>query len=221
MLLQIKFGQKGFGLSESLVACLILGLAVAGMATLFSHQIKGMSYFTEGQDLMDLRARLQIVLKRPQNCACHLNPDLTTDDTNDPLLVLDPTNTSTGQTLPLQTIKAGCSAGSPVILQQAGTLANGLRVQNLQVADLRPTGVAQQWSGYWRIVLAREPDNAPREIRIPLMVNTRLRSPTEAVVETCQSTVSTAVSGLSSCPPGMVMVGPVAAIGSYCIDQQP
>lgn len=221
MLPEIKLKQKGFGLSESLVACLILGIAVAGLSTLFSNQIKGMSYLTEGQDLMDLRARLQTVLKRPQNCACHLNPDLTTDDSNDPLLVLDPTNTTSGQTLPLLSVKAGCAVNSPVILQQGGTLTNGLRVQAVQVADLRPTGVAQQWSGFWHMQLVRESDNTPREVRIPLVVNTRLVSPSEAVVDTCQSSVSTAVSSLITCPPGMVMVGPASGIGSYCVDQQP
>ncbi len=211
--------EKGFSIIEAMVAAVIIAITVGGLSTLMAAQLKASQAITHGLDILDLRSQLQTVLANSQNCGCQLNPDLSTDDANDPNLTFDPTVIDGSNTLNLRSIRAGCSATSPMIVQANQNLGNGFQITSLDFAELRPTGSPNQWQGTWRVSIADTNGNAIRGFEHHQVVNTRLVSPTQAVVNTCQGTNSP--TGLAGCPSGMAMIGGAGLIGSYCIDVQP
>lgn len=211
--------QRGFSVMEALVAAALLGTVAMTAATLSTSQNTALRFLAHKAESIDIKMQMQQVFANPDNCACQLNPDLTVDNSNDVALVFDPTRTDGSQRMELTNMKAGCLLSSPIIAADGQAITPDLSVDNIDFAGLRPTGNAGEWTGNWRVQLrsARERISlAHLEVAQTVMI--QVTGPTTAKVISCKGPASPGI--LSVCPPGMAMIGPPNAIGTYCIHRQ-
>jgi type II secretory pathway pseudopilin PulG len=134
-------------LVEIMVALGILSILALAFATFVVNQQKNMAALEQKEDSVELRNYLMLSLQNASVCTCQLNPNLTEDDSNDANLWFNSNMTDGSQTINLKKLRTGCGVSDPNIAFEGQVLPSGLTMEKIELKNIVPTGVTNEWQG--------------------------------------------------------------------------
>lgn len=209
----------GFNLVELLIAVTIgMSLIYASSSlvkTIYSADQNSKKYM----DSIVLRQELELALKNWNTCTCQVNPLQNLALASN--LRIDTTLT-TAQSFHLQQVRSSCdfAALDNFIVKEgenADTVGNGLKVNNVSVVDIRKTPRPNEYLGKLEVALE---SISPISIPFVFEVDSTQGTPNSRPILKC---VGQNESGpyIKACPPGhwWVMVGQPDKPGTYCMER--
>jgi len=214
-------GCRGFSLTGMVIAVGILGVTVLSSAAIMSSMARSSRYAAQRNLVGELRERFKRDIRDVTICNCHLNPNLTQDDSNDANLRVNSTVTDGSGVVNLTRIREGCAVTDPVVAELGQNLGEGLLVDGIFLAGLVPTRNLNEWRGTWRITFRTAAEGTPLA---PLEVSqffyldplSAVATPAAALIERCKGDTPAVI---NDCPAGMAMVGLAGQFGTFCISQ--
>lgn len=206
--------QRGVTLAGVLMGVAVMGIVVAGGASLIQIQTSSALFMTQRSELFTLKSGLIRVVQNPDVCTCQLNS---------PTLHFDARpNATLPRTITLPRIREGCAAGDVVLAEPGQRIADGLFVDQVELTDIVPTGNLNEWRGKWRVLMRPVPGAtplAPTELHLFFMADAAsiATNPAMARISSCRAPVTPGL--LNSCPPGYVLVGGPSTFSAFCIHQ--
>ncbi|KHD89350.1 MAG: hypothetical protein OM95_04295 [Bdellovibrio sp. ArHS] len=143
--------ESGQSLVQALVGVGIIALMAATFAQMYVSQQKQLRSLEQKSEALDIKAQIITTMQNADACTCQLNPDLTTDDANDANLKFDSTIVDGSQEIKTNVLRTGCIAQAATIVTTNQTLGSGLEVESVALKNLKPTGVANVWTGEWSV----------------------------------------------------------------------
>jgi Tfp pilus assembly protein PilV len=134
-------------LVELMIALGMLSILALGFASFVVNQQKSMSALEQKADSIELRNYLMLSLQNASICTCQLNPNLTEDDSNDTNLWFNSNITDGSQTIDLKKLRTGCGVSDPIIALEGKVLSSGLTMEKIELKNIVPTGVTNEWQG--------------------------------------------------------------------------
>jgi len=119
-------GTGGFSLIQGLVAISLLAIVSLLFATMVTNQFKMIRHVEQKSEMLDIRNHLLNTFSESDVCSCQLNPDLTTDSSNDPDLRFDSCIIDGSQSIDVKKIKSGCEIDAPVVVEEGQKLPSGI-----------------------------------------------------------------------------------------------
>jgi len=137
----------GFSLVEMLVAVGILSVLGLAFATFVTSNTKNLKFIEQKADSLEFRNYLILSLQNSSICTCQLNPTLTTDDSNDANLEFNSEIVDGSQVINIRRLRTGCAATDPLLANEGQTFPSGLKLEKIELRNLLPTGVTNEWQG--------------------------------------------------------------------------
>ncbi|MCM2281831.1 MAG: hypothetical protein NDI61_08285 [Bdellovibrionaceae bacterium] len=196
-------GEHGFSMVEVLmVTGLLVGLSFFMMATLMNLQ-QTQKGLVQKNEVIELKQTLLATMANPATCSCQLAG-------------LKFNSESTTSVIPLNSLKAGCGAGS-ITIAQPGQLVpgtqTGLRIDQVRMAGFNSSG-GSAYTANFEITFASDSlVHALRPVRLTqnFQVNP-LSPPTDREIASCSTILAV------QCPAGRILSG-ISADGSpVCVD---
>lgn len=143
--------DSGQSIVQALMGLGLIAITAATFAQMYVSQQKQLRSLEQRSEALDLKAQLMTTLQNADVCACHLNPALTLDDSNDANLKFNSTVIDGSQEIKVHKLSSGCIAQASVIVSKNQVLSSGLEVESISLKNMKPTGVANTWTGDWTI----------------------------------------------------------------------
>lgn len=143
--------RAGMGLVEAIVAMGIGLIVLLSLTSLILSFHKDTKALEQKLDVLNLQQLMQTALTGADVCNCHLNPQLNYDDSQDGVLRFNTAIVDGSQRIPLPRIRLGCSAASPILVEEGMTLPSGVVVDKVYFRPMAPTGLSEQWHGEWQV----------------------------------------------------------------------
>lgn len=186
--------NRGMGLIQIVVAMGLLAIFINVLASTFSQMFRQMKYLDQKNDLMDIRSQILATVQNSDSCRCHINPTYSYFDSNvKAKLAFNTQLTKDQRKIDIPEMYSGCSPSLPKIVKVGDSTSSGMRVQEVSLSDLEPTGATNEWQGYWTVVMDPASMAGPmKNIRVPqrFIVDTTTsgNTPTHATVDSCMGT---------------------------------
>lgn len=219
----MRFTQSGITLVGVAIGVAVMGIVVLGGASLIQVQSSSSRYMSGKSETFSLKSDLIRTMNDRDVCACHLNPNLTNDNSNDAALRF---NTESTATLPrmmnLRRIREGCAVTDRVLAEEGMQIGEGLFIDRVEFTDMVPTGHPNQWRGRWRITFRPPPGGvgtplSPVELFQFVYADAAsvTANPLSATIDNCRGPVTPGL--INGCPPNYSLVGGPNNYTSFCI----
>ena len=212
--------SRGFSLIEAVIGAGLMCILLLTAASLVQSQTESQKFVANKTVAVSYQQQMGMVFQEAANCSCQLNPDLTVDNSNDAALQWDPTVVDGTASMNLHKLHVGCTATSPILIQEGQTLGRGLTVTRVEFTNLKPLGVAGGWTGSFKVSLVSAQGIALNPIQWNQSVTTQTVAGRQQVIF-CKGAGSGGGGSVQSCPAGTAMVGPANGVGTYCIETVP
>ncbi len=204
--------HRGITLQGLLVGVAVMGIVVAGGASLIQIQSGNSRLITGRSDLFALKSALIRLVQNTDTCICQLNGAGLTFDARPAAPV--------PRSLVLPRLRDGCALTDPVLAEANLRVGDGLFVDRVEMTNIVPTGNPNEWRGLWRISFRPQPDvPALRPVELHQYFYADAASvasnPAAARIASCRAPVTPGL--INSCPPGYVLVGGPSTFSAYCI----
>jgi hypothetical protein len=193
-----SFGDRGQGIVSVLVAIGVGTVALGFITDMLIQQGVGQKYLTQKFEINDLTNNIISTFSKASNCTCQfadsaaVNPNFG-NFTN---LKFNSTIVDGSQKIDVRKIYTGCLGGPnpPLVIAEQGVdlpNSSGIRVNKVELVNLRPTGAANEWQGQWQVSFQTGSGSIvrstkPTSITQKITINTAAPySATAAVISAC------------------------------------
>ncbi len=159
--------RKGMTLVEIIVGFGLLSILSFAIATMFIIQSKNIRLLEQRSEMLDIKNSISGLFKDASLCSCQLNPNLTLNDSNDVNLKFNSSITDGSQSIRVKKLSFGCATSAPVLLEEGRRTISGLEPRIIELANLVPTSVVNEWIGEWVVTWKDEDQRTPKQLVLP------------------------------------------------------
>lgn len=201
----------GFSMISVVASLAIAALSALALAHLTDFARKELSHVDRMLDMTDLKTELTLTFQNVATCTCQLK-------------ILSVNTTNPSRPVNINILRSSCDTTNPGnIIVQSGTAiprsTSRSNVESVRLVNIRRM-TTTAYLGELEVKLQNASGKIglrPLQVPVAFEIDTSSGGPSNRPIKRCVEPAEPVTP--QSCPPGMIMVGPPAAVGSFCIDR--